>query len=115
MDCIFCKIAKKEIPANFVYDSNDIVAFPDINPIAPVHILVIPKKHIGTINDLDEKDGELMGKMIIIARDIARKEGIAKSGYKLLLRTGEDGGQEVPHVHLHLIGGVKLYEEIRPI
>ncbi|MCX6765632.1 MAG: histidine triad nucleotide-binding protein [Candidatus Moranbacteria bacterium] len=115
MDCIFCKIVAKEISAEIVYENNDVLAFKDIHPIAPVHILIIPKKHIASTNDLEENDKELIGKLIITARNIARQTGIAGKGYKLLFRTGKDGGQEVPHVHLHLIGGAKLYEEIRPV
>ena len=112
--CLFCKIASKEIPADIVYEGEDIIAFKDVNPIAPVHILVIPEKHIETVNDFRPEDEKLAGKMIIIAQGLAKEFGIAKNGYKLLFRIGEDGGQEIQHVHLHLIGGAKLYEEIRP-
>jgi histidine triad (HIT) family protein len=112
--CIFCKIINKEIPTEIVYEDKDILAFKDANPIAPVHILIIPKRHIETINDLEERDNKLAGKMILAARDIAKKLGIAEDGYKLLFRVGKNGGQEVGHIHLHLIGGAKLYEEIRP-
>lgn len=113
--CIFCKIAKKEISADIVYESAEILAFKDANPIAPVHILVVPKKHIETINDLTESDVNLAGKLILTAREIAKKLNISKEGYKLLFRVGKYGGQEVSHIHLHLIGGAKLHEEIRPI
>ena len=115
MSCIFCKIAAKEIPADIIYENEDVIAFKDLHPIAPVHILIIPKRHIESINDLEESDKELVGKMIIAARDIARQLKIAEEGYKLLFRVGKHGGQEVEHIHLHLIGGAKLYEEIRPL
>ncbi len=113
--CLFCKIIAREIPADIVYEDNEILAFKDIHPIAPVHILIIPKRHIESVNDLEESDRGLVGKMIIAARDIARQLKIAEEGYKLLFRVGKHGGQEVEHIHLHLIGGAKLYEEIRPI
>lgn len=117
--CIFCKIinppAGGEISTKLIYEDSEIIAFNDANPIAPVHILIIPKKHIETINDLGDKNKELIGKMVLVAKDIAEKLKISSNGYKLLFRTGKDGGQEVPHIHLHLIGGAKLYEEIRPI
>jgi histidine triad (HIT) family protein len=112
--CIFCKIINKEIPAEIVFEDEDILAFKDVHPIAPVHMLIIPKRHIESINDLKEEDTNLAGKMIIVAKKIAQDFDISEKGYKLLIRTGEWGGQEVPHIHLHLIGGAKLYEEIRP-
>ena len=113
--CIFCKIAKKEILKDFAYEDSEIVAFPDIHPVAPVHILIIPKRHIESVNELQKEDRELAGNMILAAKGLARKLKISQDGYKLLFRTGKHGGQEVEHLHLHLIGGAKLYEEIRPI
>ncbi len=115
--CIFCDIVNKKIKADIVYDESDILAFKDIHPVAPVHILIIPKKHIEGINFLseEEKDIKLAGKIIIAAKKIADKFGIGKSGYKLLFRVGRDGGQEVPHIHLHLLGGAKLSENIFPV
>jgi len=115
MDCVFCKIVKKEIPAEIVFESEEIVAFKDIHPLAPVHILIIPKKHISSIAEIKEKDTELMGKIIVLARKIADNLGIAKDGYKLLFRVGSFGGQEVNHIHLHLIGGARLSEDIHPL
>ena len=115
MECIFCKIIAKEIPASVVYEDKDILAFKDAHPLAPVHIIIIPKKHIASINDLKEKDACLIGKLIIVAQKIARKFNLADKGYKLLFRVGEWGGQEVPHIHLHLIGGAKLTENIHPV
>lgn len=113
--CIFCKIIAREIPAEIVYEDEDVVAFKDIHPVAPVHILIIPKKHIESINNLEESDKELIGTLVLTARNIAQNLRIAENGYKLLFRTGRDGGQEVDHIHLHLIGGARLYEEIRAI
>ena len=115
MDCIFCKIANKEISTEIVLERENLVAFKDRNPIAPVHILVIPKKHIATINDLENEDAQLIGEMIVTAKEIAKNLAISEKGYKLLFRVGEWGGQEVPHIHLHLIGGARLHEEIRPV
>jgi len=113
--CIFCQIAKKEIPADIVYEDGEILAFKDVRPIAPVHILIIPKKHIESANNLTESDEKLVGHIILAAKKIARDLQTAEKGYKLLFRVGEWGGQEVEHIHLHLIGGAKLYEEIRPV
>jgi histidine triad (HIT) family protein len=112
--CIFCKIIAKEIPASIVYEDEKILAFKDIHPLAPVHIVIIPKKHIASINDLKEKETNLMGELIIRAKKIAKDFDISEKGYKLLFRVGEWGGQEVPHIHLHLIGGAKLTEIIKP-
>ncbi len=115
MSCIFCKIANKEIPTEFLYEDDLIVAFKDIRPIAPVHVLIIPKKHIETIADLKNEDEILAGRLIMAAKKIAEDFNIAQSGYKLLFRVGEQGGQEVTHVHMHLLGGARLSENIRPI
>lgn len=115
MDCIFCKIANKEIGAGLLFEDADVVAFKDMHPIAPVHILLIPKKHIASITEMGNDDALLMGKLIFRAKELAKEAGIAQDGYKLLFRVGKNGGQEVPHIHLHLIGGAELYEEIRPL
>ncbi|MCI0471290.1 MAG: histidine triad nucleotide-binding protein [Candidatus Aminicenantes bacterium] len=114
-NCIFCKIARKEVPADIVYEDKDIVAFYDLHPLAPVHILVIPRKHIASIADISKEDVPLIGKLIFTAKRIAEDLKISKNGYKLLFRVGEHGGQEVGHIHLHLIGGTRLREDIRPI
>lgn len=111
--CIFCKISKKEVSSKIVFESEDLLAFHDINPIAPVHILLIPKRHIASIKDISIEDSELVGKLIFSASEVAKKLGISEDGYKLLFRVGKNGGQEVDHIHLHLIGGAKLHEEIR--
>jgi histidine triad (HIT) family protein len=117
MTTIFTQIIAKEIPAGkgLVYEDDDIMAFHDIHPLAPVHVLIIPKKEISSINELEDTDGELMGKMLLVARNIARDLNISEKGYKLLYRVGEYGGQEIQHIHLHLIGGARLHEDIRPV
>lgn len=105
MDCIFCKILKREIPSKIVYEDEQCLAFEDINPQAPVHILVIPKKHISTALDMKEADRELIGHLVLVASRIAEQKDIARSGYRLVLNTNRDAGQTVFHIHLHLLGG----------
>lgn len=105
MDCVFDKIIAGEIPSRKVYEDDLVFAFHDIHPIAPVHVLIIPKKHIESINALEEADAPMMGAMLMAAKKIAAQLGVAERGYKLLIRTGRDGGQEVPHIHMHLVGG----------
>ena len=105
MACIFCKIIKKEIPADIVFENEDVIAFKDVKPIAPVHVLVIPKKHIISIADANDNDVLLMGKLIMAAKKIAEDLEISNKGYRLLIRVGKGGGQEVDHIHLHLLGG----------
>ncbi|PIP24146.1 MAG: histidine triad nucleotide-binding protein [Candidatus Nealsonbacteria bacterium CG02_land_8_20_14_3_00_37_10] len=107
-ECIFCKIVKKEIPADIVYENDRVVAFKNINPVAPVHVLIIPKFHIPSLNHLGLEDKTLMGELILVAQKIAREQGVDKSGYRLVLNMGKDAGQTVDHLHLHLIGGEKL-------
>ncbi len=104
MDCIFCKIAAKEIASSVVYEDGEIMAFKDIKPVAPVHVLMISKKHIEGIQALKYEDQALMGKIMIKAKDIANKLGL-KDGYRLVFNIGEYGGQTVNHLHLHIIGG----------
>jgi histidine triad (HIT) family protein len=112
MDCIFCRIVAGEIPADVVYQDKQLLAFRDINPQAPTHILIIPKAHIASLNDTSSRHRALMGAIVLLARDLAKKEGIADKGYRLSVSTGPDGGQLVPHVHFHLIGGRKLSDEL---
>ncbi len=107
-DCIFCKIVDKEVPADIVYQDEEVLAFKDINPAAPVHILIIPKKHIPSVNHMELQDKELIGKLFLVAQKIAKEQGIAESGYRLVFNIGEDAGQTVNHLHLHQIGGKKL-------
>lgn len=104
-DCIFCKVVTGEIPSTQVYDDDQVIAFRDINPVAPVHILIIPKSHIPSVNDLSDNDELLMGHLLNTAKKIAEQEGIAQSGYRLIINNGPDGRQEVLHIHLHLLGG----------
>jgi len=104
-DCIFCKIVNGEIPTEFLYKDDKLVVFRDINPHAPVHILIVPQKHIRSINDLTEKDRDIISHMIMVGKDIAKKESIDSSGYKLLFNVERGGGQVIFHLHLHLIGG----------
>lgn len=111
-DCIFCKIIKGEIPSNKVYEDEEILAFRDINPIAPVHILVIPKKHITYITDLKEDDEPLMGKIYTVINKIAKQEKIDEKGFRVVVNCKEDGGQEVKHLHFHILGGKKLGTKI---
>lgn len=114
-ETVFDKIIRREIPADIVAETDDLLAFRDIHPLAPVHILIIPKKRIPSINELEDADTGLIGGMFLLARDIAQDLNISESGYKLLFRAGRDGGQEIPHIHLHLIGGARLSENIHPI
>lgn len=104
-DCIFCKIAAGTIPANVVYQNDDVLAFRDLNPQAPTHILVIPKKHIATTNDITPTDAALIGDMYLAAKQIAKDEGIADSGYRTVMNCNRGAGQTVFHIHLHVLGG----------
>ena len=113
--CVFCKIVNKEIPVNIIDEGDDYIAFNDLCPIAPVHVLVIPKKHIPSVADMDKKDAAILGNMIYAAKKIAEKLKISKGGYKLLFRVRNHGAQEIMHIHLHLIGGARLREDIGSI
>jgi len=104
-NCLFCKFVNGDIKPNTVYEDDEILAFRDINPQAPTHILVIPKQHIATLNDLDEMHEALMGKLYLAAQKIAREEGIAEAGYRTVVNCNEQAGQSVFHIHLHLLGG----------
>ncbi|HUT23692.1 MAG TPA: histidine triad nucleotide-binding protein [Sumerlaeia bacterium] len=104
-DCLFCKIASGEIPADIVFQDEECVAFRDINPQAPTHVLVIPRRHIPTTNDLTPRDAELVGRLALAAARIAQDEGVVDGGYRLVLNCNEGAGQSVFHVHLHLLGG----------
>ncbi|GGZ88452.1 histidine triad nucleotide-binding protein [Ignatzschineria indica] len=108
MSTIFGKIIRKEIPAKIIYEDEDVLAFEDIQPQAPVHILVIPKKEIPTLNDLKSEDAELMGKLFLAAQKIAKEQGFAEQGYRTVFNCNEDGGQTVNHIHLHLLAGRSL-------
>jgi histidine triad (HIT) family protein len=105
MSCLFCRIASGEIPANIVHDDESVVAFRDINPQAPTHILIIPKEHIPSLRELDASHKPLFGHMIDVANRLAESEGIADNGFRLVCNSGPDAGQSVPHLHIHLLGG----------
>ena len=103
--CLFCKIEKNEISANKVYDGDEIFAIEDINPQAPVHLLVIPKKHLSTLMDVEKEDEPLMGKIIAVGKQLAKEKGLAESGHRLVVNCGAGAGQSVFHIHFHLLGG----------
>ena len=104
-DCLFCKILAGDIPADVVYESDSAIAFRDINPQAPTHVLIIPRQHISTINDIEPGDHEIIGSLYSAAAEIAAKAGHAEDGYRVVMNCGEHGGQSVFHVHLHMLGG----------
>ena len=106
--CLFCRIAKGELTARKVFEDDDIVAFEDINPQAPTHVLVIPRRHISTVDDLTDADGPLIGALIARAAQIARDQHLASDGYRLVMNNGEAAGQTVFHLHVHLLGGRSL-------
>ncbi|MBM3205539.1 histidine triad nucleotide-binding protein [Candidatus Shapirobacteria bacterium] len=110
VECIFCKIIKGEIPTEFLYQDEEMVAFRDINPKAPVHILIVPKKHIEKLQEVGDNEKDLMGELLLAAKKIAKREGIDKTGYQVCLNCGEGAGQVIPHLHLHLLGGWKSQE-----
>ena len=103
--CLFCRIVAGEIPADIVRSDKDLVAFRDIHPQAPTHLLLIPRKHIASVSDLSREDAETMGKLFLAAKDLAREEGIDGGGYRMVVNAGPDAGQTVFHIHLHLLGG----------
>lgn len=104
-DCLFCKIISGEVPSKFLFEDETLVVFNDINPHAPIHQLIVPKRHIRSINDLTDNDSTIISRMFMVAKDMAKKSGISKSGYKLLFNVEKGGGQEIFHLHLHLLGG----------
>lgn len=112
MDCIFCRIVAGEIPSDTLYQDEEVIAFRDVNPIASTHVLVIPRRHIPSLVELEEGDLPLAGRMLSVANRIAKKEGIAENGYRLVVNCGEHAGQIVPHLHLHVIGGRKLSDTL---
>lgn len=108
MDCVFCNVANKSVPAKIYFEDPNVLIIQDILPKAPVHMLVISRKHISSVADITEEDEPVLGKMIIAAKRVAVEQGIAESGYKLVFNVGKDGGQIVPHLHLHVLGGKPL-------
>ena len=107
-DCLFCKIINQELPADVVFEDDEMLAFNDINPQAPTHMLIIPKKHYATVNELTEAEIDLPGKLVLRAKTLASQKGIAESGYRLILNCNQQGGQTVYHIHMHLLGGRQL-------
>ena len=108
MDCLFCKLIARDIPADIVYEDDEVLAFHDIAPQAPTHILIIPKRHIATLNDLNEEDCALVGRLQFTAQKLAKELGIAEEGYRVVMNCNEAGGQTVYHIHMHLLGGRSL-------
>ena len=104
-DCLFCRIGRGEIPSERVHDDDTVIAFQDIAPRAPTHVLVIPREHIDSAADLTEAHGALLGRLFAVAADVARREGIEHGGYRIVTNVGPDAGQSVPHLHLHVLGG----------
>lgn len=111
-DCIFCKIARGEIPSKKVYEDSDVYAFHDINPVAPVHFMIIPKLHLDSLTDADDSHVTLLGKMMVLAPKLARQQGLEK-GFRTVINTGRGGGQEVFHLHIHIIGGGMIPPMVR--
>ena len=111
-DCLFCKIIKGEIPSTKVYEDEDILAFEDINPASPFHTLVIPKKHITSLAHMEKEDEEIIGKIYGVINKIAEEKGVKEKGYRVIVNCGKDGGQEVMHLHFHLLAGRELGEKI---
>jgi histidine triad (HIT) family protein len=107
-DCLFCKIGAGEIPADVVFETDDVLAFRDINPQAPTHVLIIPKRHIASINELAEGDADIVGRLFLAAKAIARSEGFDEPGYRVVMNCNAAAGQTVFHIHLHLLGGRDL-------
>ncbi|AOM02417.1 histidine triad nucleotide-binding protein [Cobetia marina] len=105
MDCLFCKIINREIPADIVYEDEEVLAFNDINPQAPTHVLIIPKQHIATLNDIEESQLATVGRLQYTAARLAKEYGFADDGYRVVMNCNEDGGQTVYHIHMHLMGG----------
>jgi len=107
-DCLFCKIAQKEIQSDIIYEDDQVVAFKDINPVAPVHVLIVPKKHISDLTALEPEDAGLIGHIALVAKDLAYKLGVSESGFRLINNCKQHGGQVIYHIHFHLIGGRQL-------
>ncbi len=108
MDCIFCRITSGEVPTQYLHEDREIVAFPDINPQAPRHILIVPKEHFNSLGDMIPKNRELLGRLLLVAHSVADQIGVVEGGFRLVLNQGRDGAQAVPHLHLHLMGGKQL-------
>lgn len=109
MPCLFCKIANKEIDAEIVYEDTHVVAFRDLHPQAKHHLLVIPRRHIATLNEAEDDDAELLGRLLLTARHLAKELGVAEDGYRVVMNCNRDGGQTVFHIHLHLLAGRQMH------
>lgn len=114
-ECIFCKIINKELSANVLYEDAEVMVFETIKPLAPVHVLIVPKKHIESVDKLEDSEADLAGKLILVGRSIARDLKISENGYKMMFHVGKHGGQEINHLHLHLLGGAQMEAEIKLI
>jgi len=112
MGCIFCQIIAGKVPSEIIHQDEEVIAFRDIHPMAPVHLIIIPKRHIPSLAHLSEAESSLIGHMVNVANQLAKREGISESGYRLAMNCGKEGGQLVPHLHLHLLGGKKLSDEL---
>lgn len=112
MDCVFCQIVAGKIPSKTLYQDEEIIAFRDINPVAPTHVLIIPKRHIPSLAHLTDAETPLIGRMAKIANQLARDGGISERGYRLVISSGAEGGQIVPHLHMHLLGGRRLSDKV---
>ena len=108
MDCIFCKIISGQIPSDVIFKDDKVIVFPDINPVAPVHLLIVTREHIPSLNDVTEQQSALIGHMIQVAKQLAKQREIATKGYRVVINCGPQGGQRVPHLHMHLLGGKQL-------
>ena len=112
MECVFCQIIAGKIPADIVHQNNEFLAFRDIQPQAPTHLVIVPTSHIGSITQLTNEQQGLIGRLILLAKELAEKEGVSASGYRLAMNCGADGGQLVPHLHLHVLGGRRLDDQL---
>lgn len=114
-ECIFCKIINKELPANIIYEDDEVLVFETNKPMAPIHVLIVPREHIESVDKLNDAQAELAGKLILVGRSIARDLKISENGYKMMFHVGKHGGQEINHLHLHLLGGAMMEAEIKII
>ncbi len=112
MDCIFCQIVAGKLPSEILYQDEEVIAFHDIRPLAPTHVLIIPKKHIPSLAELTDAEMSLIGHMAKVANQLAKQAGVAEGGYRLVISSGEQGGQIVPHLHMHLLGGRRLSDKL---
>jgi histidine triad (HIT) family protein len=112
MECVFCEIVAGKIPADIVYQDGEFLAFRDIQPQAPTHLVIVPRSHIGSITQLTNEHQDLIGRLILLAKELAEKEGVSANGYRLAINCGAEGGQLVPHLHLHLLGGRRLDDQL---